>query len=48
MDTRGIKGKVINGILQNSDKQFALLFDDLHENHQEAAPYKNIISCLPL
>jgi acid phosphatase class B len=47
MDTQDIKGKTINGILEDSDKQFAFLFDDLIDNHKEAAPYKKIISCFP-
>ncbi len=48
MDTNGIKGKIINSILnENSSKQFAFLFDDLEDNHKEAASYKKIISCLP-
>ena len=47
MDTHGIKGLVINDILQKSSKNFALLFDDLVDNHLEAAKYKNIISCYP-
>ncbi len=48
MDTHGIKGKVINSILNNSKKEFAFLFDDLIDNHKEASTYKKIISCLPM
>ena len=47
MDTEGIKGKTINNMMQNTNKKFALLFDDLEDNHKEASQYKNIISCLP-
>ena len=47
MDTEGIKGKVINDMMANSNKKFAFLFDDLEDNHKEASKYKNIISCLP-
>ncbi|MDR2008311.1 MAG: hypothetical protein LBQ34_05000 [Alphaproteobacteria bacterium] len=47
MDTQSIKGKTINGIMSGSNKQFAFLFDDLIDNHKEAAHYKKIISCFP-
>lgn len=47
MDAKGIKGKLINNILQQAPQDFALLFDDLIDNHIEAAKYKNIISCYP-
>ncbi|MCL2566558.1 MAG: hypothetical protein FWE18_00475 [Alphaproteobacteria bacterium] len=48
MDTQNIKGKTIDGIMSSSDKQFAFLFDDLIDNHKEAASYKKIISCFPI
>jgi hypothetical protein len=47
MDTKDIKGKVINDIMQKSKQEFAFLFDDLIDNHMEASKYKNIISCYP-
>ncbi|MDR0484842.1 MAG: hypothetical protein LBH40_06170 [Alphaproteobacteria bacterium] len=47
MDTKDIKGKTINNIMNNSDKKFALFFDDLVENHKEASFYKEIICCYP-
>lgn len=48
MDARGIKGLTINNILERAVyKDFAMLFDDLIENHLEASKYKNIISCYP-
>ncbi|MFL1781375.1 hypothetical protein ABSA28_01098 [Candidatus Hepatincolaceae symbiont of Richtersius coronifer] len=47
MDTHNIKGFTVNNLLKERNKQFAFFFDDLASNHEEAAAYKNIISCVP-
>ncbi|UQY80483.1 hypothetical protein HAV_00682 [Candidatus Hepatincola sp. Av] len=46
MDAFQQKGQLISNILKEKGS-FAFLFDDLLENHEEVAKYKNIISCLP-
>ncbi len=47
-NTEGKKGQIINEILETyEDKKFAIFFDDLLDNHEEASKYKNILTVLP-